>query len=274
LLGVPRSGLLAYAREHALAWIEDPSNDNDGPDRNFLRLNVLPTLRTRWPHAAQVMARSAALCAEASTLLAAEDARLLEQLQAGDGATLDVAGLRALPPTRRSRVLRAWISALGLPPLPAQGVERIERDLLHAAPDAQACFAWSGAAVRQWRGRLHGAREHPGWPASWRVAWDGRRPLPLPVGGSIELVGASTFDMPVFACARQGGERILLPGRTHSHALKHVLQDAGLPPWERARVPLLCSTGDEVLAAGDVVVSSAMEGWLRERGASLAWSRG
>jgi tRNA(Ile)-lysidine synthase len=38
-------------RQHALRWIEDPSNGDDHADRNFLRLQVLPLLRQRWPHA-------------------------------------------------------------------------------------------------------------------------------------------------------------------------------------------------------------------------------
>jgi tRNA(Ile)-lysidine synthase len=273
LLGVPRSDLLDHAHRQRLRWIEDPSNHDDAPDRNFLRLNVLPVLQARWPHAAQALTRSAALCAEASTLLAAEDSRLLEYLQAGDAATLDIAGLRQLPPARRARVLRAWIVALGLPPLPAQGVQRIEGDLLDAAADAQACFAWSGAVVHRWRERLHARRERPALPAAWSIAWDGSQPLPLPGGGAIELAGADAFEMPVRVRARQGGERIVLAGRSHSHALKHLLQDAALPPWERALVPLLCSIEGEVLAAGDVAVSSRLDAWLGVRGARLVWSR-
>jgi tRNA(Ile)-lysidine synthase len=65
----------------------------------------------------------------------------------------------------------------------------------------------------------------------------------------------------------------VLAGRSHSHALKHLLQDAALPPWERALVPLLCSIEGEVLAAGDVAVSSRLDAWLGVRGARLVWSR-
>jgi tRNA(Ile)-lysidine synthase len=273
LLGVPRSDLLEHARQQDLRWIEDPSNADPALDRNFLRLNVLPMLQARWPHAAHALARSAALCAEASVLLADEDAHLLGRLQAADPSTLDAPGLRQLPPARRSRILRAWIGALGLPPLPAQGVERIVGDLLDATADAQACFAWSGAVVHRWRERLHARRERPVLPASWRVDWDGSQPLHLPGGGAIELAGAEAFETPVSVHARQGGERIVLAGRSHSHALKHLLQEAALPPWERALVPLLCSMDGEVLAAGDVVVSSRMAAWLGGHGARLVWSR-
>jgi tRNA(Ile)-lysidine synthase len=68
---------------------------------------------------------------------------------------------------------------------------------------------------------------------------------------------------------RLGGERITLPGRGHGHALKHVLQDAGVPPWRRARLPLLIDGDGDVLAAGDAVLSARMAAWLHANGARL-----
>jgi len=56
--------------------------------------------------------------------------------------------------------------------------------------------------------------------------------------------------------ARHGGERIHLPGRSHSHALKHVLQALDLPPWQRRHLPLLRDQAGQVLAAGDRIHSA------------------
>ena len=81
LLAVPRSALLDYARQHALPWIEDPSNGDDHADRNFLRLQVLPLLRQRWPHAAAALAGSAAHCGQTRQLLDEEDAELIAHLE-------------------------------------------------------------------------------------------------------------------------------------------------------------------------------------------------
>jgi tRNA(Ile)-lysidine synthase len=73
--------------------------------------------------------------------------------------------------------------------------------------------------------------------------------------------------------ARQGGERIVLPGREHSHALKHVLQDLGVPPWERERLPLLSDAQGRLLAVGDLVHAASFDAWLRERDARLVWTQ-
>lgn len=273
LLGTPRAALLAHAREHGLDWIEDPSNASIEPDRNFLRHRVLPLLRERWPHADAAFARSAGLAAETAALLDGEDRQALAAAASGDACVLDAAGLRSLPVPRRARVLRRWLEDLGLPPLPASGIAAIERDLLAAAPDADAAFAWSGAIVRAWHGRLHAGWIEQPLPRGWHARWDGKAPLLLPTGDVLRIEPATGFDRAVTVHARRGGERMRLPGRSHSHALKHVLQELGVPPWERGRLPLLADETGEVLAAGDRIHSASFAQWLHDTGTRLAWQR-
>src|SRR5690606_324440 len=63
LLDVPRAELAAYARHHGLEWLDDPTNLDTGFDRNYLRHEILPRLRQRWPAAAAQLKRSAELAA-------------------------------------------------------------------------------------------------------------------------------------------------------------------------------------------------------------------
>ena len=63
LLGTPRDDLEAYARRHDLDWIDDPSNMDRVHDRNFVRHDVLPLLRERWPAADDRLTHAAALAA-------------------------------------------------------------------------------------------------------------------------------------------------------------------------------------------------------------------
>jgi len=86
------------------------------------------------------------------------------------------------------------------------------------------------------------------------------------------LIGAAAFDQPLQVRPRLGGERIRLPGRSHSHALKHALQQADVPPWRRERLPLLVD-GDEVLAAGELL-SARLHDWLKDHDARLIWHLG
>ena len=65
---------------------------------------------------------------------------------------------------------------------------------------------------------------------------------------------------------------IVLPGRAHSHALKHVLRERGLPPWERARLPLLFAADGALLAAGGELLAAPLAAWLERHGARLVLS--
>ncbi len=300
LLEIPRSAVLAYAREHGLGWIDDPSNADTAHDRNFLRQEIMPLLRVRWPHVDAALARSAALSADAVDLLADEDAGALASATIGDRHELSTHALKQIPPARRARVLRRWVAALGLPPLPGEGIAQIESQLLLAQHDTEAEFAWSGARIRRWRDRLHADMRRDPLPLDWRTEWDGTSLLPLPTGDSLRLVHSKAttsaanpgfsggsppelaaragpakptpaFVEPVHAHARQGGERITLPGRTHSHSLKHVLQDLGVPPWVRERLPFLSSGSGVLHAIGDVAYSTEFDAWLREQSVRLQW---
>jgi tRNA(Ile)-lysidine synthase len=272
LLEVPRATLVDYAQAQALEWIEDPSNDTLTHDRNYLRHTVLPLLRERWPHADAAFARSAALNAEAAALLADDDARALAAARTDDASVLAIPPLASLPAARRARALRRWILDRDLPPLPAEGIARIEADLATGAPDADFRFEWAGAELRRWRDQWRAARIRAPLPPDWSDIWDGRLPLILPDGGTLVLVGATAFDAPLRVRLRRGGERIVLPGRTHSHSLKHALQDVGLAPWHRECMPLLVDGDDTVLAAGDRLSSTAFDAWLRARQARLQWT--
>lgn len=289
LLDLPRSALLRLAQEARLAWIDDPANADAAFDRNFLRHRVLPTLRERWPQADAAFARAAALSAETCALLAADDAAALAGARTADAHVLSVTALHALPAARRARVLRCWIAWLGLPALPAQGVARIESDLLAAAAGSQAAFAWHGSVVRRWRDCLHAGRQRAPLPPDYGVQWDGQAPLRLPTGDTLAMLAAPPaapelasrasaaaparcFEAPVIVHARRGGERIVLPQRGHSHALKHVLQDLAVPPWLRERLPLLSAADGRLLAAADRAYAAPFAAWLHAHGAVLRWT--
>ncbi|MDR6093904.1 tRNA lysidine(34) synthetase TilS [Stenotrophomonas sp. SORGH_AS_0321] len=273
LLQVPRSALLVYARQQALQWIEDPSNADDGPDRNFLRLHVLPLLRQRWPHAGPALAASAAQCGDTGRMLDEEDEKLLQHLQVAS-RVLSVELLRQVSPQRRARVLRRWVLAHGVPALPARVVSQLEHELLPAAPDRDAQVRWQQHSIRQWRGHWYLLPAVlPQLPAGWQATWDGRAPLALPDGGQLRLQGAAAFDVPMQVTGRHGGERIQLPGRNHQHALKDCLQREHLAPWRRRQLPLLFADG-QLQAAADVVLSAPLQAWLQHHDAQLHWRPG
>lgn len=273
LLTQPRDALLAYATAHGLRWIEDPGNARDDADRNFLRNRVLPLLRERWPGADVAFSAAAALQGDTVALLDDEDARALADARTLDPAVLRVQPLQALPAPRLARVLRRWTASLALAPLPASGLAWCAATLEHPADDRQPRFDWAGCRLQRWRDLLRGTRPLPPLPDGFTAPWGGIAPLRLPGGDLLYLQGEAPAAMPWRVHARRGGERIRLPGRTHSHALKHVLQALAIPPWVRARLPLLSDANGCLLAAGDLAFDARFDVWLREHRLGLRWTR-
>ncbi|MEO8160871.1 MAG: tRNA lysidine(34) synthetase TilS, partial [Arenimonas sp.] len=238
LLDIPPEALAAYARARGLEWLEDPSNTDTRFERNFLRHRVLPLLRERWPQAVAAFARSAALLAEDAMLLAdAAHARLL-RARTPDPCTLATPPLLSLSPAWRTRVLRLWLAQLGLPSPPGRAFALIDQELLHSRHDAQPEYRWAGLRLQRWRQLLHVAIAQS-VPPRLDCEWSGQSRLELPGGGSLEMLrepADATLALPedfapLRVLGREGGERIRLPGRRHSHALKDCLLRSGLPPW-------------------------------------------
>ena len=69
LLYFDRSELKDYAEAEGIQWIDDPSNKDRRFDRNFLRHEILPRLKERWPDIATRLQRSAQHASEATGLL-------------------------------------------------------------------------------------------------------------------------------------------------------------------------------------------------------------
>jgi tRNA(Ile)-lysidine synthase len=276
LLELPRDALRDYAGAHALRWLEDPANAEEGFDRNYLRGRVLPLLAPRWPEAEAALARSASLLAEDARLLATESDRRLQAARTPDPRTLALAPLLALEAPWRARVLRLWLASLGLAKLPGRAHALVDAELLHGRADAQPEYRWAGWRLLRWRGLLHVEALAMAPPRAFACEWDGRAPLQLP-GGELALSGAEELPeelLPLRVGPRRGGERIRLPGRSHSHALKDCLLQAGVPPWRRRHLPLLHAPDQELLAAGDAVLSGRWQQLCGARGLRLQWRPG
>ncbi|MEQ1531535.1 MAG: tRNA lysidine(34) synthetase TilS, partial [Methylococcales bacterium] len=155
LLSASKQSLVDYAQAKQLRWVEDPSNQSNDYDRNFLRNAVLPLIKQRWPACDKTVARAATHCADAQVLLN----ELAEQLFAGvfnpAQQTLQIPELLKLPMSKQQLVIREWFQALGLK-MPAQAfVQRILQEVIAAQPGRDPVLAGQGYALRRYRQHLY-----------------------------------------------------------------------------------------------------------------------
>jgi tRNA(Ile)-lysidine synthase len=256
-LELTRAEIEHYARLHQLLWIEDESNADTAFNRNYLRHAVLPTITARFPSAATTLARSAALQADAATLL--HDLALLDAERCVSGDRLDCVALGTLSTPRARNLLRWFIAQRGLAMTSERRLDEALRQLLHAAADAHVrVIIQPGYELRRYRhaAMLIALRDCAVQPL---VTWQGEASVRLvqaanelamnrAVGAGLSLARLNAGRVEIGM--RQGGERLRLAAQGSLRSLKNLLQEADMPPWQRACLPLLWCDGELVWAAG------------------------
>lgn len=270
-LAVSRERLEQVASAAGLSWIEDPSNASHTFDRNYLRHAVVPGLKARWPGLLKRVAHSARACEESEQL----NQRLAElQWQAcSDAGRLKLEAFRLLSGPEQRNLVRWWIHDQGWQVPALADWSQALADMLDAGEDREPEIRGEGYRLRRYRGHFclvpdaevpeQSAWLVPGHSIKW-----GRWQLQL-----VAEVSAATSKIPpppIRVSTRQGGERVRFAAGEHSRALKTWLQEQGVPPWERALLPLVYRQEKaitELIAIGDLWCSeqysggAAVAGW-------------
>jgi len=254
LLDVTRAEIEAYARRRKLEWVEDASNSDIELDRNFLRHRVLPLIAERYPSYRATLARASRNFAESAQLLdelAAADARPTAQ-------GLGIASLLKLSAARAKNVLRYFIAQNGAVMPNAARLDECVRQL-RSQRAARIVIELGTHELRRHGGELRVVVKTPAVARGFRRAWRGEARLALPeLGGTLALArcrgrGISLGKLtarPVSVRLRVGGERLRPHAQRPRRSLKNLLQEARIPPWKRAQLPLLYSGRTLVFVPG------------------------
>lgn len=245
LLGFSREQLTTYASNANLTWIEDPSNENDDYDRNFIRHNVLPTLKSRWPKIVTTIARTARYNAEASQLLTQLAQIDIKEVQGPQRNTLLVSALLNFDVIRRDNLIRTWIKSLGLPLPQTIHMHHINHDVLGAKRDAQPKVNWVGCTISRYRDLIYAMQPLAPHDCNQMHPWNLQESISIAGIGILSVThtngsGLKNCDYDnAYIRFRQGGEHCKPVGRAHTHELKKLFQEFNIPFWMRERVPLI-----------------------------------
>lgn len=248
LLGHARARIREALSLRGLPAIDDPANRDMDHDRVFLREQVLPLLRRRWPGVDQGLVRNGALAADAVAIEDALAAIDYTRCQGRLPATLDCAALVRLPGARQRALVRWWLRREGLPvPAPARLASALEQ-IAGARADRNPRIHWPGGELRRWRGLVWALTPRPEPVAGAVFTWaDTSRPLVLPERRlAPEMLQRITGGVPrsgVTLVRREGGERMRLVGEARVRALSDLLRSAGVPPWQRRYTLLVWHDG-------------------------------
>jgi tRNA(Ile)-lysidine synthase len=249
LLNQSRVELEAYAMQHKLKWIEDPSNQNLRYRRNAIRKDIIPRLEKIQPGAISNLARSAELLAHAQVLLdrlARQDGK--DMLL---GITLKLKPLLALAQSDKpaaNNIVRFWLKLNNLA-MPSQ--ERLEswwKDLLALKQDSSLEWQHDEKSIRLWRGILQVAHTQTGEWIFKDIAPRSKL-LGLPAAWIKEAHQRGLIEQR----QREGAEKIQIKAHGPRKTLKNLFQESVTPPWERQATLLYIN--DELIAVAGVGVS-------------------
>ena len=290
LLDISREQIEAYAKQQGLVHIEDESNQDDKYDRNFLRLEIIPRLKARWPSIATTASRSAALCAEQQATLDLQvSERLplwLTQAPYHTQSVFKLDGFAEQSADWQALLLRGFIESQGFA-LPSKvQLNQIITQLLTAKDDAKVHIRVGECEIRRFANQVYlfkyHARPRHVKSASWAFPSQLLNPL---VQGDVTQVDVTQLDVTQLDVTSAGvtcGETIRLSAskqgprarfprpdevvsvryqlagqcRCHPHSrgkgreLKKLWQEFGVPPWVREKIGFVFYNEQLVMAIG------------------------
>ena len=258
LLNLPREQLEVYADHHNLNFVEDTSNADLRFDRNFLRHQILPQLKERWPGSVQTLSRAAMLQGETQRLLDSYVSQDLEFMAGSVEGTLSAQLILECQPERRRALIRQWIANSGFRCPSSKKLQHIISDVFQAGQDANPLVHWEGAQVRRYRDDVYIMPPLAEHDIYQNFTWDAKHGLKieslgLTLGASYleswaDKISAKNGSLTV--SFRQGGEVIKPAGSDKTLTLKDLFQKFSIPPWLRDRIPLLFLDDELIIVWG------------------------
>lgn len=265
LLAVDRAMILAYAKEQAIPYREDASNQDPKYLRNRIRHELIPLLEDMRPGAQQAIARSVEILGDLERAARAWTEHQLQQVQPGaDGCLVlpfDLLERSAAP----RLLLMAATRPLGFHPgiidrirdavagrsvgsvfLAAQHRLRVERDAL-------VITALTGAVPGTWH--LPSDADGSAGPFSWR--FEEPEVAPVPPDMYEVVLDADRLAFPLVLRPWRAGDRMRPIGLHGSQLVSDLLTNAKVPAGERADRHVLLSDGEIVWLAGHRIAEGA-----------------
>ncbi|WP_153916800.1 tRNA lysidine(34) synthetase TilS, partial [Shewanella sp. TC10] len=159
LLDISRAQIESFASSVKLKHIEDESNQDEQFDRNFLRQDIIPRLKQRWPSIAVTAARSANLCAQQQLVIEQEvNNRLpafIDTSVSSKYPAFKLMELKNEPAQWQSLLFRGYIQSQQFS-LPSQSqLEQILEQVLNAADDAKVDVHCGDYSIKRFAGHAY-----------------------------------------------------------------------------------------------------------------------
>ncbi len=261
LINTPKTQIDQYLLAHKLNCIEDSSNRDTDYDRNYIRHKIMPQFTALRPDALQRIKDSR------DNLAASLD--LLNEL-IGDSNPLPLNRRLSIP--NLATYLYHWLAVKKLNPANRSQLLSFAEACLQSNQDKLPTLKTDAYELRTWHDNIYALRPHilglhpnqchqfvVNSPVFyWQHEW-----------GRLTLKTQATTDIRLQIKFNQKGQKIQQPGRKHHSKVKELLREAGVPPWQRSRLPFVYQ--DNRLLAVGPFVSHEWRQWLTAHEAEYDW---
>ena len=226
----------------SLSYVEDLSNNNTDFSRNFIRKEILPNIKRKWPSCASTISRSAQNLSELFKLN--EDLAMIDiqKFLVKNTCKLSIS-VKGLDKYRCNNVIRYWISKNNYRMPSSEQMNSIYSNVINAGKDKVPFFLCSEYEIRRHNDYIEimlPLKKHdPSIIYKWKymenliitnlslnLSWND---LEKRFGRKI------AYDVEVRF--RKSGENIKLYNSKKS--LKDYMREINMPPWKRDRTPLI-----------------------------------
>lgn len=274
LLGLSKSEIEGILGALGYTYTNDESNEYLSFERNYMRLKVLPVLRSRFEGFDTAVLRSQMLCGAEHELAERYVAEAVPRYI--DGLTLDFSQLDLSDYSFCIMLLRHFLSGLGEQP-PDFSLIRSLYELMQGSSDTSAVFTFAGCSIRRYKKTIIASAEYT-YPDKGRL-------YPLEPGRELVL---GDFGYELIACDpgdrghgfyAEGGSTLYLNFsylgsaklkprlRSMRREIKKLFGEYNVPPFMRPSVPLVQDGEGRVLALGSIF--AADEGFASKEGEYL-----
>ncbi|WP_044470908.1 tRNA lysidine(34) synthetase TilS [Mannheimia massilioguelmaensis] len=253
LLSFSRKQLEQYVQAQNLSWIEDESNLDNQYDRNFLRNEILPSIRKRWQHFDQAVQRSAQHCGEQQQLI---NELLEEDFQKNfseSDRTFNIACFTQYSQLKQKALLRLWLNSLEIPMPSTVQLTQLIQDVIFAKQDANPQFVIAGKIIRRYQNKLFITDKFADLShIILQLTLDQKLALPDGLGEILAQqrnnkiyikwqqyeIDLPFTEQPIEIRFSYSG-KVKLHSKAMNQEIKKIWQQLNVPPWQRKRIPLI-----------------------------------
>ncbi len=151
-LQISKEDLKNYAKENNLSWVEDESNNDSVYDRNFIRNEVMPLIKTRWKNASTSITNSVEHIQNAKQYIEEK----IQQIEINiENDSLDIEKIQSLDVYEQNEVVRKWVY-FNLGKSASQNMlKSIFNDIIQAKEDAKMKWEQKNYFITRFNGKLY-----------------------------------------------------------------------------------------------------------------------